>query len=55
MEKWTVQFRAEAFNATNTVQFSAPGTGLNNPATFGVISGLANSPRQLQFGLKLLF
>jgi hypothetical protein len=55
MERLTVQFRAEAFNATNTVQFAAPGTGLNTPSTFGVISGQANSPRQLQFGLKLLF
>lgn len=55
MERLTVQFRAEAFNVTNTVQFAAPGTGLNTPATFGVISGQANSPRQMQFGLKLLF
>jgi hypothetical protein len=55
METLTLQFRAEAFNATNTVQFSAPGTSLNTPSTFGVIAGQANSPRQIQFGLKLLF
>jgi len=55
VEKLSVQFRAEAFNSTNTPQFSAPGTSLNTLSTFGVISATSNSPRQVQFGLKLLF
>jgi hypothetical protein len=54
-EKLSVQFRAEAFNTMNTPQFSAPGTSLNNLSTFGVVSATSNSPRQVQFGLKLLF
>jgi hypothetical protein len=53
-EKLRAQFRGELFNIFNTPQFGRPGTSLGNP-TFGVISSQANSPRQIQFGLKLLF
>ena len=53
-ERFTVQFRAEFFNLFNTPQFGRPGTALGN-AQFGIISGQANSPRQIQLGLKLLF
>lgn len=52
--KSTLQFRAEAFNLTNTVVFAAPGTTVGTP-TFGKVIAIANSPRQLQFGLKLQF
>ena len=50
----TAQFRIEALNAFNTVQFSGPNTSVTS-TSFGVISGQANAPRQLQFGLKLLW
>jgi hypothetical protein len=53
-ERIRVQFRAETFNLSNTPVFSAPGTTLGG-ANFGVITGQANSPRNLQLGLKLLF
>lgn len=49
-----IQFRAEFLNAFNRVQFSAPNTSVTS-TSFGVISSQANSPRQIQFGLKLLF
>jgi hypothetical protein len=49
-----VQFRVEALNAFNTVQFSGPNTSVTS-SSFGVISGQANAPRQIQFGLKLLW
>src|SRR5262249_15431933 len=52
-ERLRAQFRGEFFNIMNTPQFGRPGTTLGNPA-FGVISTQANSPRQIQFGLKLL-
>ncbi|HEU4939779.1 MAG TPA: TonB-dependent receptor, partial [Vicinamibacterales bacterium] len=45
----TAQFRVEALNAFNRVQFSAPNTSVTS-SSFGVISGQANAPRQLQFG-----
>ena len=49
-----LQFRVEALNAFNNVQFSGPNTSVTS-SSFGVISGQANAPRQLQFGLKLLW
>jgi hypothetical protein len=50
----TAQFRVEALNAFNSVQFSAPNTSVTS-TSFGVISGQANAPRQLQFALKVLW
>jgi hypothetical protein len=54
VERLRVQFRAEWLNALNRVQFSGPNTTVTS-TTFGVITGQANSPRQTQLGLKLLF
>ena len=53
-EKVRVQFRAEFLNAFNRVQFGGPNTSVTS-TSFGVISSQANSPRQLQFGLKIIF
>jgi hypothetical protein len=53
-ERLTAQFRGEAFNGTNTVQFGHPNV-TRNSNQFGIISTQANSPRQMQVGLKLLF
>jgi hypothetical protein len=50
----SAQFRIEALNAFNRVQFSGPNTSVTS-SSFGLISGQANAPRQLQFGLKLLW
>jgi hypothetical protein len=44
--------RAEAFNLFNRVIWGAPNTDFNN-TNFGLITTTANSPRQMQFGLKL--
>ncbi len=54
VERLKLQFRAEMFNAFNHVQFGSPDTGVTD-STFGEITSQANSPRQIQFGLKLLF
>ena len=54
-ERVRVQFRAEAFNLTNTPQFAWPGTDFGSN-TFGVVSGTMNiGPRNVQFGLKVDF
>jgi carboxypeptidase family protein/TonB-dependent receptor-like protein len=53
-EKMRVQFRVEALNAFNTPRFGSPTTSVTSN-TFGQITSQANSPRQLQFGLKILW
>jgi hypothetical protein len=53
-ERVRAQFRAEAFNAFNRVQFGVPNTNINSTA-FGVITSQQNSPRNLQLALRLLF
>jgi hypothetical protein len=52
-ERVNVQLRAEFFNAWNHAQFSWLDTGFLD-ANFGRITG-ARAPRDIQFGLKILF
>jgi hypothetical protein len=53
-ERSQVQFRAEAFNLTNSPSFSAPGTNIDT-ASGGVVTSTISTPRNIQFGLKLNF
>lgn len=48
-----IQFRFEAFNATNTANFGQPATGVGTPAA-GTINSAAD-PRRIQFALKYVF
>ena len=60
-EKVNLQFRAEAFDITNTPDYYIPNTGSNNAelgsSTFGRVTDYDPNynPRQLQFALKLQF
>jgi hypothetical protein len=54
-ERYRVQFRAEAFNLTNTPIRPGPGTTFPS-STFGVLPAQQqNFPRQIQLSLKLYF
>ncbi|HEY3440735.1 MAG TPA: TonB-dependent receptor [Paludibaculum sp.] len=54
-ERFGVQFRAEAFNLTNTPQFGRPGSNVQN-SDFGVITGTqAGTERKMQMALKVTF
>jgi hypothetical protein len=49
----TIQFRFESFNFTNTPPFGLPDSTVGS-TSFGIISS-AGRPRNLQFGLKIIF
>ena len=58
-ERVGLQFRAEFFNALNHANFGTPNatvfsSGAINPSA-GLITTLATMPRQIQFGMKLVF
>lgn len=56
-ERFKLEFRAEAFNLFNRVQFGNPGLVASTAAgnTFGIISTQLNSPRLIQLALKLTY
>ena len=51
-ERFSLDFRAEAFNIFNRVVFGTPNTNVNNNS-FGLVTSQANQPRQMQGALKL--
>jgi len=51
-EGMRLEFRAESFNTMNHPRFAAPDINLDG-GTFGVVSGQANSPREIQLGMKI--
>jgi hypothetical protein len=54
VEKSSLQFRVEFYNALNYPQFANPDANFSSP-TFGVISSTAVNPRVGQLALKFLF
>ena len=54
VERIRTEFRAEAFNVTNTPVWAPPAATLNS-TTFGRISSTASTQRELQLALKVYF
>ena len=60
-EKMHLEFHTEAFNVFNHPSFALPLNGLGGvadftlPSSFGVITSTTNTPRQMQFALRLEF
>src|SRR5215468_3889933 len=50
-----LQFRAEAFNVTNTASFNAPNAQIDTTTVVGRVTSTASLPRQIQFALKYNF
>ncbi len=53
-ERTNLQFRCDFFNISNSVVLGGPQSTLGN-ANFGVITGTANTQREIQFSMKLAF
>ena len=53
-EGHVIRFRAEAFNAFNTVNFTNPSLALTAPLTFGEFQQ-TTPPREMQFALRYEF
>jgi len=54
-ENWHLQFRAEAFNATNSPQLGLPNTSLAGTTAGQVGLTQSNDPRNIQLSLRLMF
>jgi hypothetical protein len=56
-ERFNLEFRAEAFNLFNRVQFGNPNLQASTAAgnTFGIISTQLNTPRLIQLALRLTY
>ena len=55
-DRYSMIFRAEAFNLTNTPQFSNPASSVTASSGFGVISGVtSNSNREMRFSGRINF
>jgi hypothetical protein len=53
-ERFKSEFRAEMFNFSNTPHFNNPNGNVNS-SSFGLITGVANDPRSIRFGLRVAF
>jgi hypothetical protein len=51
-ERLQLEFRAEAFNFTNTPHFDAPNANVNS-SSFMTITAAEQDQRSLRFGLRL--
>ena len=53
-ENVSLELRAESFNTYNAMIMGSPGSTVGNSSA-GLATGIANTPRELQFGAKITF
>jgi hypothetical protein len=54
-ERFSAELTSIFTNILNHNQMVDPVLDLTNPATWGVLSGQANNPRQMEFGIRVRF
>jgi hypothetical protein len=54
-ERWSLEWRTEAFNLSNTPHFYNPAANASVPASFMRITSAVRDERQFRFGLRLSF
>ena len=54
-ERQYLDFRVEFFNGLNHASWAPPGLNIATPQTFGLVGGIVQNPRNIQFGLKYHF
>ncbi len=55
-DRLNLELHGDAFNVFNTPQFTNPGSAMNNPQTFGKITGVQSyTNRQIQLAARLVF
>ena len=54
-ERFNAMFLFQFTNVLNHFQPSTPGLNIDSPQTWGVITSQANTPRQMEFGLRIGF
>ncbi|HLV87647.1 MAG TPA: TonB-dependent receptor [Candidatus Sulfotelmatobacter sp.] len=54
-EKYSLEFRADAFNTLNHTNWGIPDANVEDGATFGEVTSASTTNRQMQFGLHLTF
>jgi len=52
---YSAEFRAQAFNVTNTPSFANPSSDIGTASSFGVVTATIGNPRILQFVLKIKY
>jgi hypothetical protein len=52
-ERISLEFRAEFFNIMNHANFDVPASNISVPSTVGRITNITNTPRDIQFGMRV--
>ncbi|MBV9146701.1 MAG: carboxypeptidase regulatory-like domain-containing protein, partial [Acidobacteria bacterium] len=54
-ERFSADFQVVFTNVLNHMVFADPGLGLGTPDSWGVITSQVNTPRQMEFGLRVIW